>query len=42
MAMVRPEQDVEIVAESEDEKNWKILWKSVTDQQKLAQVSLVV
>ena len=42
MAMVRPEQDVEILAESEDEKSWKILWKSVSDQQKLAQVSLVI
>lgn len=42
MAMVRPEQDVEIVAESDDEKTWKVLWQAKKDQQKLVQISVVI
>lgn len=42
MAMVHPGQDVEIVAESDDESTWKVLWMSASDQQKLAQINLVV
>ena len=42
MAMVHPGQEVEISAQSDDEKTWKILWKSTADQQKLAQLSLVI
>lgn len=42
MAMVHPGQDVELTAESTDEKSWKVLWKSASDQQKLAQVNLVI
>lgn len=42
MAMVHPGDVVEILAESDDEKNWKVVWQNTKDQQKLAQLSLVV
>ena len=42
MAMVHPGDVVEICAESDDQKNWKVLWQNTKDQQKLAQLSLVV
>ena len=42
MAKVRPEQHVAIEAESTDGRLWKVLWKSKTDQSKLAQLQLVL
>lgn len=42
MAMVRPTQEVDIEAETEDGKNWRFTWKLKESQSKLAQVHLVV
>ncbi len=42
MAMVRPSQEVQIFAESDDGKNWRMTWKAQENQSKLAQVHLVV
>lgn len=42
MGMVRPEQRVKIVAESEDGQNWKVLWTAAADQSRLALVHLSI
>lgn len=42
MALVRPNQEVDLVAESTDSKNWKVYWKLAENQSKLAQIHLVV
>ncbi|MEM7645963.1 MAG: hypothetical protein AAF203_03550, partial [Pseudomonadota bacterium] len=42
MAMVKPEQEVSISAESEDGESWKILWLDQADQTKLAQIQLLI
>jgi len=42
MAVVQPEQEVVISAESEDGKSWRLLWKLKENQSKLAQVHLIV
>ncbi|MEM7646808.1 MAG: hypothetical protein AAF203_07865 [Pseudomonadota bacterium] len=43
MAMVRPNQEVELSAESDDEgKNWRVTWVLKENQSKLAQVHLII
>ena len=42
MAMVRPEQDVGIIAESSDGRNWQFVWRSADNQSKLAQIHLII
>lgn len=42
MAKVRPNQEVEIDANSSDGRSWELLWKLKEDQSKLAQVHLVI
>ncbi len=42
MSMVRPNQKIELLGESEDGKNWKVSWKLSENQSKLAQVHLVI
>lgn len=42
MAMVEPNQNIILEAQSDDGKNWRILWKLKENQAKLAQIHLVV
>lgn len=42
MGMVRPKQQVEIVAETSDSHNWKIIWQATEDQARLAHLHLVI
>ena len=42
MAMVEPNQEIDIEAESDDGTNWRILWRARSNQAKVAQVHLVV
>lgn len=42
MAMVEPNQEIDIEAESDDGTNWRILWRATENQAKVAQVHLVV
>ncbi len=41
-AMVRPHQKVKILAQSSDNKAWKVTWLCEQDQSKLALVQLVI
>ena len=42
MAKVRPDQEIEIEADSSDGKSWDVVWKLKENQSKLAQVHLVI
>lgn len=42
MSIVRPNQNVDLIAESEDGKDWRVSWKLAENQSKLAQVHLAL
>lgn len=42
MAMVRPNQEVKISAQSDDGQSWRVMWTSTEDESRLAQIQLVI